>query len=234
VLERLGFASFCDVDDFLRWLVRLAIDLAFVAGLVRGVYLRLGSRQHFAFSCVMLNIMTFSVCMLLRKVPVELGFALGLFGVFGILRYRTDAISTRDLTYLFVALGLGLLNAVSSTNVSLIELLLINSTIVGTAAVLEYGSGGGPREIRRILYDNLELLKPGKDRQLLLDLAERTGLEVLSYSIDEVDLLRDAAKISVSCALPRAPNVQGAVSAAPPAELPGAAPLAPDGNRVVS
>src|SRR5688500_5835829 len=126
MLELLGFDALIDLGDLLKLVVRFGINLAFVAVVVRGVYLRFHQRVDFAFSCVLLNVMTFAVCMLLRKVPVELGFALGLFGVFGILRYRTDAIGTRDLTYLFVSVGLGMLNAVANKKVSVAELMFIN------------------------------------------------------------------------------------------------------------
>jgi hypothetical protein len=188
-----------DLKDFPKLIFRMAMNLTFIAVLIRGVYLRLYQRRDFAFTCVLLNVVTFSVCLLLRKVPVELGFALGLFAVFGILRFRTEAIGTRELTYLFVAIGLGMVNAVANKKVSLAELLFIDGFIVGLTAWLEYAPFGDRKDSRLILYDNLELLKPGRSAELVEDLRRRTGMEVTGYRVNDIDLLRDSAQITVSC-----------------------------------
>lgn len=199
MLELIGFDSILDAGDLLKLVVRFGINLAFIALVVRGIYLRFHPRVDFAFSCVLLNVMTFAVCMLLRKVPVELGFALGLFGVFGILRYRTDAIGTRDLTYLFVSVGLGMMNAIANKKVSLSELLFINVAILGTLAFFEYRTRSSGREVRTLLYDHLALLKPGRSEELIADLRERTGLEVSKFRIDDIDLIKDCARLTITC-----------------------------------
>jgi hypothetical protein len=202
VLDLLGFDSILDVGDLLKLVARFCIDLGFIALVVRGIYLRFHPRVDFAFSCVLLNVMTFAVCMLLRKVPVELGFALGLFGVFGILRYRTDAIGTRDLTYLFVSVGLGMLNAIANKKVSLAEVLFINVAILGTLAFFEQRTRSSRREVRTLLYDHLALLKPGRSDELIADLRERTGLEVSKYRVEDIDLIRDCARLTITCQMP--------------------------------
>jgi hypothetical protein len=202
MLELLGFDALLDLGDLLKLIVRFGINLAFVAVVVRGVYLRFHQRLDFAFSCVLLNVMTFAVCMLLRKAPVELGFALGLFGVFGILRYRTDAIGTRDLTYLFVSVGLGMLNAVANKKVSVAELFFINFAIVATTAFLELRTRSSGREVRTVVYDHLALLKPGRATDLIADLRERTGLDVSKYRVEDIDLLRDCARLTITCRVP--------------------------------
>lgn len=202
MLELFGLSPVLDVGDLLKLIVRFCIDLGFIALVVRGVYLRFHPRLDFAFSCVLLNVMTFAVCMLLRKVPVELGFALGLFGVFGILRYRTDAIGTRDLTYLFVSVGIGMLNAIANKKVSLAEVLFINIAILGTLAFFEQRTRSSRREVRTVLYDHLALLKPGRSEELIADLRERTGLEVSKYRVEDVDLLRDCARLTLICRTP--------------------------------
>lgn len=199
MLELIGFDSVLDAGELLKLVVRFCIDLGFIALVVRGIYLRFHPRVDFAFSCVLLNVMTFAVCMLLRKVPVELGFALGLFGVFGILRYRTDAIGTRDLTYLFVSVGLGMLNAIANKKVSLAEVLFINVAILATLAFLEHRTWSTRREVRSLLYDQLALLKPGRTDELIADLRERTGLEVSKYRVEDIDLIRDCARLTITC-----------------------------------
>jgi hypothetical protein len=126
-----------DWGDMTKLLSRLFLDLAFVSIIIRLVYFRLYRNREFVFTFYLFNVITFLLCLLLRKVPAELGFALAIFGVFGILRYRTEQIRNRDLTYLFIVIGLGLLNALSNKGVSLAELLTVNTLIVGLSAWLE-------------------------------------------------------------------------------------------------
>ena len=97
--------------------------------------------------------------MLLRKVPAELGFALAIFGVFGMLRYRTEQIKTRDLTYLFMVIGIAIINAVANKKIGLGELLAVNAAIVGLAAILEYGPFSAAEETVPLLYDRLDPLR---------------------------------------------------------------------------
>jgi hypothetical protein len=143
------------------------------------------------------NLITFSLCLLLRKVPIELGFALGLFAVFGILRYRTEPIRILDLTYLFIVIGLGILNAVANKKISVMEMVAVNTVIVGMTALLELYPASRSQKSTPMLYDNLSLLRPGSETELHADLRERTGLEIVRVEIQRVDMLRDAAEVLV-------------------------------------
>jgi hypothetical protein len=202
VIDLFGSDTFVD-RDLLRYLLRLAVNLAFVSVVVRAVYFRLHRNREYVFTYYLFNIITFGLCLLLRKVPIELGFALGLFAVFGILRYRTEAIRIRDLTYLFIVIGLGILNGVSNTKISVAELLAANLTIVGATALLElYPAGRAERSVP-MLYDNLELLRPGNEAKLRADLSARTGHEVARVEVQRLDMLRDAAEIVIFYAAPR-------------------------------
>jgi hypothetical protein len=128
---------------------------------------------------------------------MELGFALGLFAVFGMLRYRTEEIRMRDLTYLFIVIGLGILNGVANKKISLAELLAVNGVIVMATALLELYPRGRTERSTPFVYDNLALLRPGREAELLADLRARTGLEVVRVEVQRVDLLRDAAELVV-------------------------------------
>ena len=134
--ELLGTKMLIDTPDFLKLATRLTLNLFFVTIVIRFVYYRLYKNREYLFTYYLFNVITFCLCLLLRKVPIELGFALGLFAVFGILRYRTEPIRIRDLTYLFIAIGLAILNAVANKKVSFAELLLVNSVIVGMTVLL--------------------------------------------------------------------------------------------------
>ncbi len=177
--------------------IRLALNLLFMLVVVRAVYYRLEPHRDYIFTYVLLNVVTFSLAFLLSKVPIELGFALGLFAVFGILRYRTEAIQVRNLTYLFVVIGIALLNALANEEIALAELLIVNALIAGTVWTLEVAAFSSREESRRVIYDRLELLNPGSSAELLEDLRTRTRLPVERYDIGDVDLLRDVADITV-------------------------------------
>ena len=195
--ELFGVKELIDSDDFLKLAARLALDLAFATVIIRHVYFRLYRNRDYVFTYFLFNVITFCLCILLRKVPIELGFALGLFAVFGILRYRTEAIQIRDLTYLFIVIGIAILNAVANKKVSMGELLLVNSVIVGMTVLLELRPNRVPLASAPLLYDRLELISPRHRDQLLADLRSRTGCDVRGVDIVRVDLLRDAAELIV-------------------------------------
>ena len=193
-----GMEQFFDAWDFYKLLMRLGINLVFTGVVISYVYGRLyANRRDFAFTYYLFNLITFSLCILLRKVPMELGFALGLFAVFGILRYRTEEIRMRDLTYLFIVLGLAIINSVANKKVSVVELVFVNSTIVGATALIELGARRSRYSQTPLLYDNLPLLQPGRAHELLADLEKRTGLPVAKYELVRIDLLRDAAELVI-------------------------------------
>ncbi len=177
--------------------VRLGLDLLGTLIVVGVVYYRLYQHRDYVFTYFLLNLVTFSLAFLLSRVPLELGFALGLFAVFGILRYRTEAIQVRNLTYLFVVIGLALLNALSDERISLVELLGANGVIVGAVCLLEAAAVSGREESRRVVYDRLDLLSPDRVPALLADLRARTHLPVTRCEIGDVDLLRDTVDVAV-------------------------------------
>ncbi|KAB2909159.1 MAG: DUF4956 domain-containing protein [Kofleriaceae bacterium] len=192
-----GTDRFMDPGDFLRLVTRLSLDLGFVSLVVLLVYYRLYKNREYVFTYFIFNLITFSMCMLLRKVPMELGFALGLFAVFGILRYRTEEIRMRDLTYLFIMIGLGIVNGVANKKVSTAELLMVNTAIVGLTALLELPSAARRYGATPMLYDNLRLLQPQHRAELIADIQARTGLDVMRVQVHRIDMLRDAAEITI-------------------------------------
>lgn len=195
-MDVFGTDTLFDAEDFTKLLVRLGIDLFFTTIIVGVIYHRLYRNREFLFTYYIFNVITYTVCVLLRKTPMDMGFALGLFAVFGILRYRTEEIRMRDLTYLFVVLGLGILNGVANKKVSLVELLTVNTVIVALTGFLELstkarGSGSTP-----LLYDKLDLLAPGREEALYKDISARVGFNVVRVHVHRVDLLRDAAEVT--------------------------------------
>ena len=195
--ELFGFAALVDWKDLTKLLFRFGLDFFFATLVIKGIYARIHGSREFIFTFYLFNLITFFLCLLLRKVPAELGFALAIFGVFGILRYRTEQIRNRDLTYLFIVIGIAILNSVANKEVSLAEMLLVNSVIVGIAAWLERKSAKGASTSTPMLYDRLDLLKPGSEGALNADILARTGQAPTKVQIHRIDLLRDAAEITV-------------------------------------
>lgn len=195
--ELFGDRVLVDGTELARLLARLGVDLLFAGIVIHLIYNRLYRNREYVFTYYLFNLITFCLCLLLRRGPTPFGLALALFGVFGILRYRTEQIRIRDLTYLFIVIGIGVLNAVADRGVSVAELLVVDGVIVGATALLELAPTRNGERSLEMFYDRLELLRPGQESELLTDLATKTGLAVLRVEVRRVDLLRDAAEIAV-------------------------------------
>jgi len=193
----LGSEVFFDRDDWLKLICRLGVNMVFMAIVVGLVFWRLYKNREHVFTLFVFNLMTFSICMLLRKVPVDLGFALGLFAVFGILRYRTEPVRIKDLTYMFIVIGLGIVNGIANKKISGAELLTVNALISCTAVFIELIPTDKRERTIPMLYDNLALLAPGKQTELVADLTTRTGLVVKRVELVRYDLVRDSAELMI-------------------------------------
>ena len=178
-------------------LAHLALDLFAVVVLVSGIYRRGEASRDFAFSCIMLNLVTFSLVWLMNDVSLDLGLGLGLFAIFGILRYRTEALGIRDLTYLFVAIGLAVLNGMEPGQVDHAQLLGLDAVCVLGAAAFDRLRRVRPGRRVPVSYDRLELVHPAQHEALLADLRDRLGLDVVSVDVRRVDLLQDTATLDV-------------------------------------
>jgi hypothetical protein len=189
--------QFLDSEEFIRIGGRLAIDLFFALLLVFGIYARRHGRTDYVFTYVMFNLITFTLCFMLRQAEISIEFALGLFAVFGILRYRTEAIRIHELSYLFVVIGIAIVNAMANESTSLGVVLFVNGIIVLSAGVLEFIPGLQSHSSLRILYDDLALLKSGDKTAIEADITTRTGLAIRSYKVDNIDLLKQTARITV-------------------------------------
>lgn len=204
--------SLIPTADLLDVAAQLGLNLLFAVALVGLIYQRFHRNREYMLTYLLFNLVTFVLCSMLRRVQMELGFALGLFAVFGVLRYRTASIRIIDLTYLFVAIGLAMLNGIAGGRVGWGELVFVNLTIVAMTAGLElYAHRTGEHSVP-LLYDNLPLLGAAHREALLSDLRERTGLHVVRVSIQRIDLLRDAAELRAFYAPLGGPELRGVPS----------------------
>ena len=186
-----------DFKDLVKLLFKFSIDLLFLFIIVRVIYYRIKDEKDYVFTFFMFNILTFFICYLLRKVPMEMGFALGLFAVFGILRYRTEAIPIRQMTYLFIVIGLSMINSLANKSISWFEILLANGIITIITYLIDRVWFSTIELTKTILYEKIELIKPENEQELIEDLKQRTGLQIVAVKIDKVDFLRDTAQIKI-------------------------------------
>ncbi|MFL3006685.1 MAG: DUF4956 domain-containing protein [Candidatus Neomarinimicrobiota bacterium] len=159
------------------------------------VYKRFHEGNEFVFTYFMFNSLIFFFAYILGNMDINIGFAFGLFAVFAILRYRTDPIPIKEMTYLFIVITLGVVNAIGSNEVSLEELLFANLVIILMTFALEKNGQQKVLGRRTIEYEVLENIKPENHNNLVLDLEDRTGLSIKDFEIGRVYLDRVNIKI---------------------------------------
>ena len=194
--------EFLDIElfnqkDLVKLFVRFLIDFAFTFVIVRVLYFAANRRKDYLFTFIVFNLLTFFICFLLRKVPMELGFALGLFAVFGILRYRTEALPIKEMTYLFIVIGLAMINALTNKSISMLELIFTDCLIVGTTFGIEAIWFNNHERSKNLVYEKINLVKPEHEDELIKDLRERTGLDIFKISVGKIDFLKDTADIKI-------------------------------------
>jgi len=184
-------------EEFVTLAGRLGINLFFALVLVFAIYARRHGKTQYVFTYVMFNLITFTLCFMLRDGGLSLEFALGLFAVFGILRYRTEAIGIHELTYLFIVIGIAIVNAMANKDTSLSVVLLINGMILLSAQLLEFIPNLQSHSSISIVYDDMELLRSHNEAAICADLTERTGFQVQHYQVTDVDLLKQTARVTL-------------------------------------
>ncbi len=186
-----------NMEDFLSLLIRFSLNLLVIIAIVVGLYAKNSKRKDFYFSYIAVSMVIFLLCFLLVSVKIELGFALGLFAVFGIIRYRTDAIPIKEMTYLFVVIGISVINALANKKISYAELITTNLLIVVGLYILEKILHLRQEISYRVIYEKIENVQAGKDDELLADLKLRTGKNIKRFEIERIDFLRDVAYINI-------------------------------------
>ena len=184
-------------DDFLELVFRFAMNFIFVFAIARYIYFPATKRKDFLFTFLSMGAVVFLLCFLLSGVKLELGFALGLFAIFGIMRYRTDAIPIKEMTYLFIVIAVSVINALTNKKVSWAELGFTNIVITGIAFGLEHIWLTRQESSKLVIYEKIEMLKPENNEKLLTDLRERTGCNIHRFHIERIDFLRDIARIII-------------------------------------
>ena len=195
-IEFLGTPIF-DSEDFWKLITKTVFNLIIITTIVRYIYYPVTKNKDYLFTYFLISLTVFLLCVLLDSVKLQLGFALGLFAIFGIIRYRTDPIPIKEMTYLFLVIGISVVNALSNKKISHAELVFANLMIV----FVTYGMERLwllKAEIRKnITYEKIELIVPEKREELIADLKARTGLDISRIEIRRIDFLKDIANIRI-------------------------------------
>jgi len=195
-LEIFG-TDFFDKKDFFELLIKAVFNFFIIAYIVRYLYYPATKNKDYLFTYLLISITVFFLCFLLENVKLQLGFALGLFAIFGIIRYRTDPIPIKEMTYLFIVIGVSVINALANKKISHSELLFTNFIIIAVTYGLEKIWLLQHETRKTITYEKIELIKPSKKEELMADLKERTGLNITRIEVRRIDFLRDTAQIRI-------------------------------------
>lgn len=179
----------------LKLFTRLALNLVAVLVLIRFIYFPNYKKTDLFLTFFVFNLIIFLITYLLNKVEMSMGAAFGLFAVFSMLRYRTEGISAKDMTYLFLVIAMGLIAAIS--NGSWLDLALFAFVILAVTHLLESGWLIKKEYSKQVSYENIRLVAPEYQKELLADLKTRTGLNVHRIEIHEFDFLRDTARMTI-------------------------------------
>lgn len=193
--EFLGWKLFH--TDLWELLFKFAIDLVVVYVLIRLIYYPIHKKKDFLFTYFLFNVLIFFLCGLLNSVKLSTGFGFGLFAIFSILRYRTEQISIKDMTYLLAVIAVAVVNALLSKKVSIAELVFTNGVILLTTYVLEHLWLTRHEAMRLVTYEKIELIQGHRRDELLADLGKRLGIKVSRIEVGKIDLLRDTAQLRV-------------------------------------
>ena len=184
-------------NDFYYYILRYAFNVLMAFILLKFIYRSDKKNRNYAFTFYVFNTLIFFLCYLMNNVKLDLGFAFGLFAVFSILRYRTSAIPMKEMTYLFLVIGIAVINALTTKKVSFVELLFTNAAILTVTYILErlwYKEGLTERIVE---YEKIENIKPENSELMLADLRSRTGLDIREFEILQVDFVRDLARVRI-------------------------------------
>ena len=184
-------------EDFYGLLIRLGINLFFLTLLIRVLYYTKTRRKDYLFTYYLIGTITFFLCFGLMQMDIDTGMGLGLFAIFGIIRYRTDAIEIKEMTYLFMVIGISVVNALASNELSISEVGVINVTVVLLTYILENVWLMKHETRKTINYERIDLIKPENQDLLKADLEKRTGLTINRVEVGKIDFLNDTAMVRI-------------------------------------
>jgi hypothetical protein len=171
--------------------------MTFLTILIRYLYYPKTKRKDYLFTYYLIGTITFFLCFGLKKLDIDTGMGLGLFAIFGIIRYRTDAIEIKEMTYLFLIIGVSVVNSLASNNISIAEMAIINITVVLLTFGLENLWLVKHETRKTINYERIDLIVPEKYDTMKADIEKRTGIAINRFEIGKIDFLTDTAQVRI-------------------------------------
>lgn len=196
VTAPIAASMWADWYGFFELLIRFLLNTAVITLIVRGFYYPKSKRRDYFFTFILISISVFLLIFLMGGVKLKVGFALGLFAIFGIIRYRTESVPIREMTYLFLIIAISAINGLA-TSISYVELLATNLLFIVSLWILESNRWVKHVASKLVLYDNISLITPDKEEELIEDLKKRTGLHILRVEVGAIDFSKDTAMIKV-------------------------------------
>ncbi len=185
------------MSDLMSFLMSFGFNLLVVLIIVRFIYYPSTHNKSYVFTFIAFNTIIFFVLSFLSSIEIGVGVGFGLFAIFSILRYRTDPLPIREMTYLFIIAALPVMNSAAVSGIIWPQLLAANTAILSIMYVLEKEWGFKYEASKDIVYEKIELIRPDRRAELLADLEERTGLKIKRIIIGKVDFLRDIVNIKI-------------------------------------
>lgn len=183
-------------SGYIELLLRFAFNMIIVLSVIHFFYYPKSKRVDYYFTFTLISVSIFLMIFLLGGVKLKVGFALGLFAIFGIIRYRTESMPVREMTYLFVIIAISVINALA-VEVGILELVCTNLLLVFSVFLCESTLHRKRVSTKLVLYDRIELIAPEKREALIEDLTKRTGLKIVRVEVGHIDFLRDTAMLRV-------------------------------------
>lgn len=174
--------------------MRFLANFVVITILVMFIYMPQKKNKEYGFTFMLFNLLIFFVCYLMLRVEISIGFAFGLFAMFGILRYRTNTIPIKEMTYLFTAITLALVNAISPIDWTM---GFMNLAILLFVFIMEKMWFGNKEKSKRVTYEKVDLIQAGHTEQIMADLKNRTQLDVTRFEINSMNLVNDTAVLKV-------------------------------------
>ncbi len=194
-IEFLG-VPLINVDGLIEMLARFSVTMLFTFIIIGCLYYPRSKRKDWCFCFTMITVTVFLLIFLLGQEKLQIGLALGLFAIFGIVRYRTEAIAIREMSYLFMIIGIAVINGLA-TSVSYVELIVTNLIFVIAAGLMEFSSLKDKVNVKLVTYEKINLVTPDKHDEMMADLKARTGLDITKFEVGHIDFLKDIALVKV-------------------------------------
>lgn len=184
-------------EDFYKLSFLFFLNLFFLTIIIRWFYYGNSGRKEYVFTFYLISIVVFFLSFTLKKYKLDIGLALGLFAIFGIIRYRTESIPIKEMTYLFVVIGVSIMNAFVNKKMSYAEIFFANSAIVLSIGIIEKVWHLKHEVTKKIAYEKIENIKPENYELLKKDIEERIGFSINKAVVEDVDFLKDSATVLV-------------------------------------